>query len=294
MKYRISVGIMVYNEEANIGRLLRCILSQDFTHGLLEEIIVVASGCTDRTVDIARQFSKNDKRIKVLIQPRREGKASAINYFLSKAFGEILILESGDTIPEKNSLDKLVAPFEDPRIGMTGAHPIPINPKNTFIGFAVNLMWELHHKISIADPKLGELVAFRNFVKEIPNDTAVDEASIEAIIRETGYEFHYVPDAVVRNKGPENISDFIKQRRRIAAGHKHLLRRQDHKVSTSDPKRILRILIKEHSWKFRETIWTFGTIGLEFIGRILGFYDFYIQKKNPFVWDIAASTKRLD
>lgn len=294
MKYRISVGIMVYNEEGNIGRLLHCILCQDFTHGLLEDIIVVASGCTDKTIDIVHQLSMQDERIKLLIQPHREGKASAINYFLSKASGDILILESGDTIPESDSLDKLVAPFEDLKIGMTGARPVPVNSKRTFIGFTVHLMWTLHHKIALVNPKLGELVAFRNIAKEIPNETAVDEASIEAIIIEAGYELLYVPDAVVRNKGPDNIRDFIKQRRRIAAGHKHLFRQQDHKVSTSDPKEILRILIKEHSWKFRETIWTIGAIGLEFIGRILGSYDFYIQKKNPFVWDIATSTKRLD
>lgn len=47
--FNLSVGIMAYNEEANIGRLLGSVLGQRFTHGYLKEIIVVASGCTDRT-----------------------------------------------------------------------------------------------------------------------------------------------------------------------------------------------------------------------------------------------------
>lgn len=292
--FDLSIGIMAYNEEANIGRLLRSVLCQRFTHGYLKEIFVVASGCTDRTEEIVRDFMKDDRRIRLLIQDQREGKASAINLFLSKASGDILILESGDTVPEEGTLDKLVGPFEDPVIGMTGAHPIPVNLKSTFIGFTVHLMWSLHHKIALMTPKLGELVAFKNFVTEIPSDTAVDEASIEAIVRGAGYQLRYVPDAIVINKGPENIKDFIKQRRRITAGHKHLLREQKYEVSTFDPKKILRILIQGHSWNFRDTVWTPGAIGLEIIGRILGYYDFCIRKKNPFIWDTASSTKRWD
>jgi cellulose synthase/poly-beta-1,6-N-acetylglucosamine synthase-like glycosyltransferase len=292
--FNISLGIMTYNEEANVGRLIQSVLQQKFKHDRLNEIFVVSSGSTDETENIVKEFMKQDGRIKLIIQHKREGKASAINLFLSVASGDILILESGDTIPKQGTLDKLVAPFKDPFIGMTGAHPIPVNSKNTFIGFSVHLMWTLHHKIAIMSPKLGELIAFRNIVRKIPNDTAVDEACIEGIVKGKKYGLYYVPDAIVENKGPENIRDFIKQRRRIAAGHKHLLREQGHEVSTLDIKLIFRILINGHSWKIRDTIWTFGALTLELIGRLLGYYDFYIRKKNPFVWDIASSTKDLN
>ena len=62
--FRLSIGIMAYNEEANIGRLLNSVLEQTFTYGYLKEIFVVASGCMDRTEDIVRSFVKKDKRIK--------------------------------------------------------------------------------------------------------------------------------------------------------------------------------------------------------------------------------------
>jgi len=289
--FDLSLGIMAYNEEANIGRLLLSLLRQELTRAYLREIFVVASGCTDKTEDIVQGFMKNDKRIKLLIQRERKGKASAINLFLSNATGNIFILESGDTIPEEGTLDKLVAPFENRSVGMTGARPIPVNSKNTFIGFTVHLMWFLHHRIALNTPKLGELVAFRNFVQEIPYDTAVDEAAIESIVTRAGYALSYVPNAIVWNKGPENLTDFVKQRRRIAAGHKHLLRKENYEVSTFDPKKIFKIMIKQHSWTYKETIWTLGAIFLEMIGRTLGYYDFFIKKKNPFIWDIAKSTK---
>jgi poly-beta-1,6-N-acetyl-D-glucosamine synthase len=292
-QFSLSVGIMAYNEDDNIGNLLQSILNQRLFHGSLRKVLVVASGCTDRTEDIVREFMKRDNRVGLLVQRLREGKASAVNLFLSEASGDILILESGDTIPEEGTLDRLMVPFTDEHVGMTGAHPVPVNGKDTFIGYTVHLMWSLHHKIALMTPKLGELVAFRNIVRQIPADTAVDEASIEAIVRKAGYMLAYVPDAIVRNKGPENAKDFLKQRRRIAAGHRHLMCKERYEVSTLDPKKILKILIHEHPWGFRDSIWTLGAIGLEVLGRALGYYDFRVRKKNPFIWDVASSTKNL-
>ncbi|OPX96110.1 MAG: Poly-beta-1,6-N-acetyl-D-glucosamine synthase [Syntrophorhabdus sp. PtaB.Bin006] len=289
----VSVGIMAYNEEANIGRLLQAVMDQRLVETELREIFVVASGCTDNTEQIVQEFIGKDSRIELIVQRQREGKASAINLFLERASGEILILESGDTLPDKDTFERLVMPFKNSRIGMTGAHPTPVNGRDTFIGYSVNLMWSLHHKIALMTPKLGELVAFRNIVKQIPRDTAVDEASIEAIVRKAGYDLCYVQDAIVHNKGPENVKDFIKQRRRIAAGHKHLMCAEKYEVSTFDPKKILKILIQGHSWSLKDTMWTVGAICLEIVGRMLGYYDFYIKKKNPFIWDIASSTKNL-
>ena len=292
MIFDISVGVMAYNEEANIHRLLTSILGQGFTHCRLTEILIVVSGCTDGTAEIVRDVMKDDPRIQLIVQAQRQGKASAINRFLSKASGDILILESADTIPEQGAFEKLIGPFQNPNIGMTGARPIPVNSSDSFMGFTVNLMWSLHHRISLVTPKLGELVAFRGFVTEIPNDTPVDEAAMESIITAAGYEIRYVSDAVVRNKGPDNIKDFIKQRRRIAAGHMHLLREKRYRVSTLNPKNILKILIQGHSWGLRGTVWTLGAVLLETAGRALGAFDYYIRKKIPFVWEVSTSTKR--
>jgi len=289
--FDLSIGIMAYNEEGGIARLLNALLKQKLVYARTKEIVVVASGCTDRTEAIVRDFMKDDPRIHLITEEQRKGKASAINLFLSAASGDICVLESADTVPEQGALDKLVAPFAIPSVGMTGARPVPVNPQSSFIGYTVNLMWSLHHTISLAAPKLGELIAFRNFIRSITEDTAVDEASIEAMATKAGYELRYVPEAVVRNKGPENIRDFVRQRRRIAAGHKHLVREQGYQVSTIDPKIILKVLIQCQSWNVRDIIWTSGAVLLEAAARVLGNFDFYFRKQVPVVWDISTSTK---
>ncbi|MEZ4834804.1 MAG: glycosyltransferase [Caldilineaceae bacterium] len=53
---RCSVGITAYNEEENIGSLLRAMLDQHLHRVEIAEIIVVASACTDRTVPIIRSM----------------------------------------------------------------------------------------------------------------------------------------------------------------------------------------------------------------------------------------------
>lgn len=291
MDLAVSVGIMAYNEERIIGSLLEEALRQESAVGRLVEIIVVASGCTDNTEGVVRGIMQRDSRLRLLVQPKREGKASAINLFLAAATGDVLILESGDTLPLPGTYDRLLAPFADAGVGMTGARPMPRNRPDSFMGFTAHLLWNLHHEIALNHPKLGELVAFRNFVKRIPSSTAVDEAAIEAIVREHGYGLRYVPDAVVMNKGPDFIADFIRQRRRIAAGHLHLLREGGHRVSTLSPVRIMKILAGKWPRGARKSLWIIGAVALEAVGRLLGAYDYFIKGRNPYIWEIAKSTK---
>src|SRR5579884_1744481 len=67
-----SVGIMAYNEEANIARTIHAVLSQKGPSMRIEEIIVVASGCTDRTVPIVSEIAMKEPRVHLCIQEKRE------------------------------------------------------------------------------------------------------------------------------------------------------------------------------------------------------------------------------
>ena len=285
----ISVGICAYNEEKNIGRLLRALLNQETNKIRIKEIIVISSGSTDRTNEIVREFTKLDQRIRLITQPKRMGKASAVNEFLKNAEGDVCVLESADTVPAKNALEKLCIPFRDKTVGLTGGRPIPTNDRNSFIGFAGHLIWELHHRISLKNPKFGEFIAFRNIIDRIPEKTAVDEAWIEALIKKKGYRVVYVPEAICYNTAPQNLRDFIKQRRRIYYGHLHLKKEMRYEVSTVNLKNIIDAL-KGMNLKPKEWIYLGGAVFLEGISRFLGFLD-YLLKRDHFIWDIAESTK---
>lgn len=289
-----SIGVMAYNEERNIGRLLKVLTEERPANAEIVEIVVVSSGSTDRTDELVTGWCGRDPRVRLLRQDTREGKASAINLFLEVARGDIIVLESGDTLPAPGCLDKLLAPFGDESVGMTGARPVPVDDPQHFMGFVVHMLWRLHHRLALRSPKLGEMVAFRSFVRSIPEDTAVDEASIEAIVISRGKKLRYVPEAVVYNKGASNVRDFLKQRRRIYAGHIWLSRRQGYEVATKKVGGILSVLLSDLEWRPRALVWTAGGVCLEFVGRLLGAVDYYLFKKNPYTWDVAESTKSLD
>ena len=72
----------------------------------------------------------------------------------------------------------------------------------------------------------------RKVFERIPPHTAVDEASVEPLIRGQGYTVRYVPEAVVYNKGPDTVEDFLRQRRRIYAGHLEMQHQLGYSVST--------------------------------------------------------------
>ncbi len=291
-----SIGIMAYNEEANIARTLNAVLNQQGPSMSIEEIIVVASGCTDRTVSIVSEIALREPRVHLCVQEKREGKASAINLFLKQATSPIVILIGADVIPEESAFESLCAPFKDPMIGMVGGRPVPVNDPSTFMGHAVHLLWRLHDRVARVHPKLGEVIAFRNVISGIPTNSAVDEISIQALISQLGYQLIYEPECVVYNKGPITVRDFLKQRRRIYAGHLKVLSQQKYEASTMKVTPIVRQLVACHDFTMsspRQALWTLGAVILEGYARIQGHYDYW-RKHEHNIWHAVTSTKDLE
>jgi len=292
MPINCSMGIMAYNEEANIGRLLEAVTTQKFKEVALTEIVVVASGCTDNTEAIVLEWANRDSRIRLISQEKRAGKASAINDYLPKAQEKILVLCSADLLPEPEAIERLVAPFADPEVGMTSSRPVPVNDASQFMGYAAHMLWDLHHAINMKSFKAGEMIAIRKIFERIPYHTAVDEASMEPVIRGQGYQAQYVGTAIVYNKGPETLADFLRQRRRIYAGHLAVRDTLGYNVSTMSGRKILMTLVQNLDWRPKQFAWTWSIVGLEVYGRLLGLRD-YKKRRDHAVWEMATTTKQL-
>jgi glycosyltransferase involved in cell wall biosynthesis len=82
----ITAVVAAYNEEADIGRCLTGLLSQEGVEGGIE-IIVVDGNSTDRTADIVRSFPQFGTQIRLLQNPRRL-QVYAWNMALREARGE--------------------------------------------------------------------------------------------------------------------------------------------------------------------------------------------------------------
>ncbi len=289
----VSIGVTAHNEAENIGRLLDRLTYQDLKTVKISEIIVVSSGSTDATNEIVRGWEVRNPLVCLVVQSRREGKASAINLLLTQTKEKTVVLSSADVLPEPDTIERLVVPMRDETVGMVGVRPVPVNNPQQFMGYAAHLLWDLHHDMNMAGTrKVGEMVAFRHVFERIPNHTAVDEASIEPLIRGQGYSIGYAPDAIVYNKGPETVGDFLRQRRRIFAGHLEMQQELGYAVGTMSGGGILPHFIKRLEPHPKKVVWAGLVAMLEVLGRKLGQRDFR-RKRNHTIWEVATTTKQV-
>lgn len=286
----VSICVPAYNEEKNIKKILTALLRQDVKRISINKIVVVSSGSTDRTDQFTMEMQQESDKIHLITESGRNGKASAINAFLQMVDDEIVVIESADTIPEKDTIEKLCVPFlKNKKIGMTGGAPIPVNDPETFLGYIIHAWWWFHRNI----PRFGEIIAYRNIIEYIPANSAVDEAFIQAELIKRRYEVIHIDTAVVYNKGPETIDDLITQRRRIFNGHSRLFQDEGVKIDNMT-KSSAKLLLFEYQMKnLKECAWLCSGILIEIYSRFLGAYDQYIAKINPNVWDTANTTKDL-
>jgi len=297
-KVGVSVGIFAHNEEKNIEKIILSFYQQKQESFYIDKIYVFSSGSTDNTNKIVRYLSKKYKNLYLISKPKREGKSYDINEFLSIAEKDIIVISSADIILDKCCLEYLIRPtINDEKVGLTQPRIVPKNSIDTFIGYVVNLQWNISNYINNITENVhtGELVVLRKIIDSIPENVVNDDAYIEFLIRKKGYKCIFVKEAVIFNKGPENINDFIKQRRRIYAGYLELKNRFGYYVEPMNVSLILKVVIKffpkDNPKKF---LWYLGAIGLEAYARLLGMWDYYIKKKNHVVWEIAESTKKLE
>ena len=241
---KTAIGICAFNEENNIRFLLENLISEQNLPADCR-ILVVCSGCTDRTLDVVKEFQLKDVRIEPIFEEARKGKASALNRIFRDAgeSAEALILINADSLPEQGSILGLVSELASSNAGVVFAQPVPFKGQDGISYRIGEVIWRLHHLVSLLrSPKLsGELCSIRTAcLRPIPENVATDEPYIELSIRRQGYEIRYSPDAVVHIRCPTNIVDLLKQRRRIWTGHMQLRRTTGFMVSTSDFGNILR------------------------------------------------------
>lgn len=224
----LSVGICAHNEEATLGTMLQTVFEQQLPPGTeLKEVLVVSSGSTDETNAILAETARREKRLKPIIEERRLGKASALNWILQVWSGDVLILATADSLLTPHAFAKLVEKLQaHPQTAVVSGHPLPIVSPN-FMGRIVSLLWRLHDATlatlndqSICSHATGELMCIRRgVVEEIPAATVNEDAYIATKAHREGSLVKYASEAVVHIDAPLRPHDLIEQRRRVLFGH---------------------------------------------------------------------------
>jgi glycosyltransferase involved in cell wall biosynthesis len=288
-----SIGVCAYNEGRNIRRTLESVLAQR-TAMPVGEIIVVSSGSTDDTDAIVKQMAAKDGRIRLLRQEKREGKNSAVNLFMAEAKGDVLVLVNADNNLKEGCLEALLSHFQDNKVGVVGAHPIPVNPKDTVSGFAVNMLWDMHHRLALIYPKCGEVIAFRNEHMQIPVGMQSDEDLVRMQLEAKGFRTEYEGKAYVVNKGPGNIKDYVKQRTRVNIGERYMKRWFDYDIPTWDKRYLIQAYLSFLKENGNHPFLIMAAMSLEAYARIYATLHVMLDKGDRPVWSMVDSTKKVE
>jgi biofilm PGA synthesis N-glycosyltransferase PgaC len=303
-----AVGVMAYDEEFTIGEVLRAILDQRVESADVTAVVVVASGCRDGTERIVRDIAAREPRLHLLTEPERRGKISADNLFLARFPADLYVLCNADVLPAPGAFELLLAPLRDPSVGIVGGrvHPrVRTGRRRGFFDFANHLLWEIHHRVAIDRPKMGEAVAFRPFVDRIPEAVIADEAYLEAMARARQLRVVYAMEAKVTVGAPLALVDYFQVRRRNTCAHELLHRQLRYPVATLSAGPIVRTLATMAGERLRRTrglaevmdlpqvaMWTVGTVALEVAARLTGKMDARLAPDRHRRWHMARSARR--
>jgi glycosyltransferase involved in cell wall biosynthesis len=111
----LAIGILAHNEESQLGQLIGDVARQSILHNtdLSIEILLVANGCTDRTVAVAQAAFANEAfarpNIRSFVHELHEsGKSNAWNHlihkFASPQSDYIILLDADIRLPEASAL----------------------------------------------------------------------------------------------------------------------------------------------------------------------------------------------
>ena len=118
----VSIIMGVYNEENNLEKCIDSILRQTYTNW---EFIICNDCSKDGTQDILNEYTRKDKRIRVLNNNENSGLASALNNCLAVAGGEYIARMDADDISLPERLEVQVAYMEaHPEIDCVGCNRI--------------------------------------------------------------------------------------------------------------------------------------------------------------------------
>jgi len=283
----ISIIITTYKELETLPAAIRVILNQKIKQE--HEILIV--GPDKKTQETVKEFSKYPE-IKFL-KDKGIGKPAALNLAFKKAKGKILVLTDGDVFIGKNSLNRLIEPFQNDKIGAVSGNPVSLNPKDNILGYWSHFLTNAAHQWRLKEkdfPCSGYLYAFRDIIKKIPENVLAEDGIITQMIRDKEYQVVYASEAKVYVKYPNNFKDWLKQKVRSTGGYTQNQSRGERNVLQEIIGGIK--LLFTYPKTFKEFFYTVLLYKARVLLWLIIFWKIKIRKKSfASIWQRVESTK---
>ncbi len=209
----VSAIIPFYNNERFFKKNIESILNQTYP---IKEIILVNDGSKQRDAQLAREYAKKYKKIKLIEFKENKGQSFARNAGLKLSKSDIVFFVEGDAVFDKNYLKNIVEQLvknKDKKVaGSLGIRvPIDYNPKNIVQRMSKDV-FELLPKIRAP---LNVWVYWRKVLEEVggfsEKITRVGEdVEMADRIKKLGYEMYWCEKSKFYHDEPKTLWQVIK------------------------------------------------------------------------------------
>lgn len=213
----VSVLVAAYNEEAVIAAKVRNLLAANYPASI--EVIVASDGSGDRTSEIVSSIT--DQRVRLLELPRG-GKTRALNAAAAAATGDVLVMTDATTHLAVGTLEELVAPFADPKVGCVGAELEYVSEDGSAVGKGTSAYWRYEKKLKALEAGVcsligcsGALYAARAAAHRPIHPELDDDFTMSWQVYEQGYFTAYARGAVSSEATNEDEAADFRMRVRV-------------------------------------------------------------------------------
>ena len=213
MAVETSIVIRTLNESKHLEELLKGIHAQNYKNW---EIVLVDSGSTDGTPDIARRY---DARI-FNIPSDEFTFGRSLNIGCREARGDYLVFASGHVWPVSNNwLRNMITPFEDPSVAMVYGRQQGTDSSSLAEHRDLNMQYGRTSHILVDEPKgnNGNAAIRRNLWLDQPFDESLpglEDVDWARRAEKQGYRVYYAADASVVHAHEETLRQVYRRHQR--------------------------------------------------------------------------------
>lgn len=208
----VTFIIAAYNEEKNIAAKIENTLALNYPPELLD-IVVAADGSTDNTVAIAQSYAQQG--VRVLHEPGRRGKTSAINRAAQTSNADILFFSDANTIYNSDAVIHMVRNFADAAVGGVSGRKIVLGDSEREASTGEAAYWGYEAALKRAESLLasivtadGEIFAMRrSLFQPIPPHIVHDDMYLTLQIVASGHRVVYEPEATSAEFASRTLND---------------------------------------------------------------------------------------
>ena len=227
-KPKVSILMVVFNEEIIIERKLDNLLALDYPKELLS-IFVIDDASTDKTRDIVGNYA--NRNVQLIEIAERKGKSHGLNVGMSLIKDEFVLMVDARQVLDKGCLSSLIEWFGSKEVGAVSGELLFRGDDQEGYAQGLGFYWTYEKWIRKNEARIASVPGVtgalylmrRSLFKSIPEDTLIDDVLIPMQIIESGGRVVFDNSAIAWDIPSTNIKREKLRKVRTLKGNLQLL-----------------------------------------------------------------------